>query len=301
VLVVDKAPGGTSFDVVALVRSRLRARRVGHAGTLDPAATGVLPILIGEATKLMPYLADQDKEYLVTVRFGVRTDTQDLTGRVLAHAGDPVVTRAGIEAASRAFVGTIRQVPPMYSAVHREGRRLYELAREGIEVERAPREVVIHAIAVEEVAGPTARLRVACGKGTYIRALAADLGDRLGCGGAVQSLVRLRVGPFSLAEAVPGAEIARMAGEALWDRVRPPESALAGWPSVALDERAARAFRNGQPGVVKIMHGAGGRLVVVRTEDGAFLGVGELIAAGSAVKPVRILHADHPGSRPLRA
>src|SRR2546425_1553542 len=137
VLVVDKAAGMTSFAVVALVRRRLGPRRVGHAGTLDPGAVGVLPVLIGEATKLMPYLQDMDKEYLATLRFGVRTDTLDLDGRVIATSPVPLLDRDVLTRITRAFVGRIKQVPPMYSALHHEGRRLYELARRGVEVARA--------------------------------------------------------------------------------------------------------------------------------------------------------------------
>src|SRR5438552_2835782 len=176
VLVVDKGAGATSFDVVALVRRRLRVRRVGHAGTLDPGATGVLPVLIGEATKLTPYLMDQDKEYVATVRFGLTTDTLDVSGRVLSETAVFRLERYLLEEACRPFVGRIKQVPPMYSAVHHAGRRLYELAREGIEVDREPREVVVRSIVVDEVAPPRATLRVVCGKGTDVRVLAADLG-----------------------------------------------------------------------------------------------------------------------------
>ena len=202
VLVVDKGRGATSFDVVAIVRRRLGVRRIGHAGTLDPDATGVLPILVGEATKITPYLVDQDKEYQATVRFGLTTDTHDVSGRVLSETPVDDLVPARLEDVCRAFVGHIKQVPPMYSAVHHQGRRLYELARAGIEVERAPREVTIRSIAIEKIDGPRATLRVVCGKGTYVRVLAADLGAALGCGGAVESLVRCRVGPFDLRDAV---------------------------------------------------------------------------------------------------
>src|SRR5262245_49696390 len=166
VLAVDKPSGATSFDMVALLRRRLGVRRIGHAGTLDPAATGVLPLLIGEATKLVPYLADEDKEYVATIRFGVTTDTQDLTGTVLSTAPVPALTPDVVTAATRRFVGRIRQVPPMFSALHHEGRRLYELAREGVEVERAPREVFVHEIVVDAVTAQTATLRIVCGRGT---------------------------------------------------------------------------------------------------------------------------------------
>ncbi len=297
VLVVDKAAGLTSFGVVSLVRRRLRVRRVGHAGTLDPGAVGVLPVLIGEATKLTPYLTDQDKEYVAVVRFGITTDTHDLTGRVLAEAPAPAFTAEDLARATRRFVGRIKQVPPMYSAVHHEGRRLYELAREGREVPRQAREVVVHAITVEAADPPRATLRVVCGKGTYVRVLAADLGAAMGCGGAVERLTRARVGPFGLAGALPSGDIGRTPPEEIWARVLPPESALAAWPAVHLEARTAVSFLNGQPVEGR---GAGerpGGLVAVHLVGGGFLGVGESIAGGRWVRPVRIFHADHPGSR----
>ena len=298
ILILDKTAGVTSFDAVALVRRRLGLKRVGHAGTLDPEATGVLPILLGEATKLMPYLADQDKEYVATLRLGVTTDTGDIGGRVLATAAVPALGRADVEAACRPFVGRIKQVPPMFSAVHHEGRRLYELAREGIEVVREPREVVIHSIDVEEAAGDSARLRVVCGKGTYVRVLAADVGGSLGCGAAVARLVRTRVGPFALADAVPWSELTSAMAAALWARVLPAEAALAGWAFIRLDARAASQFEHGQAVAIAPPGVAAGALVRVHAADGRLLGVGEVMD-GTRTRPVRMLHADRPGPRVL--
>ena len=295
ILVVDKAAGVTSFDAVALARRRLGVRRIGHAGTLDPPATGVLPLLVGEATKLTPYLMEQDKEYVATVRFGVTTDTHDMSGKVLAEAPVSEVSRERLEAACRPFVGRIVQVPPMFSAVHHEGRRLYELAREGVEVERTPREVVVASIAVEEVGERDATLRIVCGKGTYVRVLAADLGAALGCGGAVERLTRTRVGPFALKMAVTWTELRDAAPEPLWARVLPVDAALADWPVARLDAEAARHFRHGQPaGVAPPL--AGARLVRVYDEIGGLLGVGEAAAGGRSVRPVRMVHADRPGT-----
>jgi tRNA pseudouridine55 synthase len=300
VLVVDKAAGPTSFDVVTLVRRHLGARRVGHAGTLDPDALGVLPILIGEATKLQPYLGERDKEYVATIRFGVTTDTEDVSGRVLATAPVPALTVAQLERAARAFVGRIAQVPPMYSAVHLGGRRLYELARRGEQVERAPREVVVHAIAVEDVQMPLARLRIVCGKGTYVRTIAADLGRAVGCGAALERLVRTQVGPFTRADALPSGEILTTPAEALWRRVQPPEVALAGLPSIRLDEPAAARFVHGQS-VEVVGLSPEQPCVAVHLAGGPLLGVGEPSADGVRLKPARILHADHPGPRVLPA
>ena len=300
VLVVDKGRGATSFDVVAIVRRRLGVRRIGHAGTLDPDATGVLPILVGEATKITPYLVDQDKEYLATVRFGLTTDTHDVSGRVLSETPVDDLVPARLEEVCRAFVGHIKQVPPMYSAVHHQGRRLYELARAGIEVERAPREVTIRSIAIEKIDGPLVTLRVVCGKGTYVRVLAADLGAALGCGGAVESLVRCRVGPFDLRDAVSWPDLMD-GGHELWSRVRPVEAALAGWPVVRLDGPGAATFGHGQP--ADVIPAAAGTEGFVRVHDiaGPMIGVGELMAGGTKVRPVRILHADRPRTRILPA
>ncbi|MBM3221289.1 MAG: tRNA pseudouridine(55) synthase TruB [Candidatus Rokubacteria bacterium] len=298
IVVVDKPAGVTSFDVVGLVRRRLGVRRVGHAGTLDPDATGVLPILLGEATKLMAYLADHEKVYRAVVRLGVRTDTQDLTGRVLSEVPVPALDRTTVAAAARRFVGRIGQTPPMYSAVHHDGRRLYELAREGVEVERAPREVVVHAIDVEDVSGARVTLRVVCGKGTYVRTLAADIGDALGVGGAVEQLRRLRVGPFGDDDAVTWERLRDAPVAELRGRIAPPESALAGWMVVHLDERRATAFRHGQP--VESRAGAPG-MARVHDETGALVGVGEVDADTGRVRPVRILHADRSDARVLPA
>lgn len=295
ILILDKVSGVTSFDAVALVRKRLGVRRIGHAGTLDPAATGVLPLLVGEATKLAPYLMDQDKEYVATVRFGVTTDTHDLAGRVLSEMPVTGLTRARLDVACRAFVGRIRQVPPMYSAVHHGGRRLYELAREGAEVDRSPRDVVVSEIEVQAVEEARATLRVVCGKGTYMRALAADLGSALGCGAAVELLVRTRVGRFALAEALTWRDLVEMPTAALWTRVLPPDAALAHLPAARLDANGARRFVHGQPADVTPPLSATGAARVYDTCD-VLLGVGEIAPSGASVRPVRMVHADRSGS-----
>jgi tRNA pseudouridine55 synthase len=301
VLPVDKGTGVTSFQVVAHLRRLLRAPKMGHGGTLDPGATGVLPILIGEATKLTPYLVDLDKEYLATVRLGIVTDTQDLSGTTLETRPVPALQRSDVERALGSFVGTIRQVPPMYSALHHEGQRLYELARKGREVERSPREVMVHAITLESVALPDFVIRVRCGKGFYVRTLASDLGAALGPGGSLASLQRTRVGPYRLEAAVPW-ETVREArdGGLLWPQLLPPDSALIGISELRLAETPARAFLHGQavavPGAAEPGDGA---LLRVYGPDGAFLGIGS--RRGSRVKPDRLLHADSSRTRVLPA
>ena len=290
ILPVEKGPGVTSFQVVAHLRRVLRAPRIGHGGTLDPAATGVLPILVGEATKLTPYLVDLDKEYVATVRLGVTTETQDLTGTVLETHPVPTLDAPAIEAALAPFVGPIQQVPPMYSALHRGGKRLYELARQGVEVEREPREVMVHSIRLESVALPDVVIRIRCGKGTYVRTLAADVGAALGCGAALAALVRVRVGPFALEAAVTWDEVRETrSGERLWLRLLPPDSALVSLGAVRLDADGARAFVHGQ--AVATGERITG-LLRVYGPDGGLLGVGQ--GLGDRMKPERLLHADPP-------
>lgn len=290
ILAVEKGPGVTSFQVVAHLRRLLRAPKVGHGGTLDPDATGLLPILIGEATKLTPFLTGLDKEYVATARLGLTTDTQDVSGRVLTTLPVPALDEAAVGAALARFVGEIEQIPPMYSALHHEGRRLYELAREGTEVERAPRRVTVHAITLESVALPELTFRVRCGKGTYVRTLAADLGAALGTGAALARLVRTRVGPYRLEDAVPWSALLEASdGAELWARLLPLDSALGDLPACALDARAAQAFVHGQS--VPARPAVAG-LARVYGPDGALLGVGA--GGGGLVKPERLLHADTP-------
>ncbi|MDB4983740.1 MAG: tRNA pseudouridine synthase [Myxococcales bacterium] len=202
VLVIDKPVGPTSFDVVRRVRHAARVRRCGHGGTLDPLASGVLPVCLGEATKLAPFLLDADKEYEFTVRLGIETDTYDAAGAVTATADASGVDEARVRAALPAFTGAISQKPPAYSALKRDGRPLYDYARAGELVEVAPRPVTVHELDLVAWGGPEAvGLRLRCSKGTYVRSLAFDLGRALGVGGHVTALRRTRSGPFSLAVA----------------------------------------------------------------------------------------------------
>jgi tRNA pseudouridine55 synthase len=208
VLVIDKPSGLTSFDVVRSIRRATGTRRVGHGGTLDPLASGVLPICLGEATKLAQFLLGADKEYEVTVRLGVETDTDDADGAPTASQDARAVGEAAIRAALDRFRGTIQQVPPVYSALKRNGRPLYDYARAGVPVMAAPRSVVVHALELTRFDGPDAvGLRVRCSKGTYIRSIARDLGRALGVGAHVTTLRRTRSGPFSIDEARPLADV----------------------------------------------------------------------------------------------
>lgn len=249
-LIVDKPIGPTSFAVVKRVRSLLgkqRRDKVGHGGTLDPFASGVLPICIGEGTKVLPFLLDADKTYEAGVRFGVETDTLDLTGQTVAEHSLGDLSAAVVEAALAGFRGPIEQVPPMYSALKRDGRPLYSYARAGETVERAARRVTIHELEMIAFEAPDrARLRIRCSKGTYVRSLAADLGTRLGVGAHLVELRRTASGPFRLDQAITLAELeARIAN----GRALPMLSlleALAHLPTVNVDEEQALVLERGQ-------------------------------------------------------
>ena len=201
VVVVDKPAGITSHDAVDRVRKLLGERKAGHTGTLDPMATGVLPVCVGEATKIASFLAGDDKVYEVTMRLGVRTDTLDMTGRVLAEQ-EPRVTEADVKAVLAAFAGKISQVPPQYSAVKVGGKALYKWARKGVRMEVPAREVEIREILLQGIEMPLVRFTVRCSKGTYVRTLCADMGDRLGCGAALERLRRTASGIFREEDAV---------------------------------------------------------------------------------------------------
>lgn len=240
VLVVDKPGGITSFDVVARVRRALGVRRVGHTGTLDPMATGVLPICVGEATKLVPFLMGGDKVYEAEACFGVTTDTLDATGVPVAERDPAGLTEAAILAILPCYLGTILQQPPMHSALRQGGRRLYELARQGLQVDRAARPVRIDAIELLAWNPPRLRLRVRCGKGTYIRSLVDDLGAELGPGAHLSALRRTLVGPFTLAEALPIEEVDRATP------LLPLAGALADHATVMLEPSQVREVREGK-------------------------------------------------------
>ncbi len=244
---IDKPAGMTSHDVVARVRRLVgRGVKVGHAGTLDPAATGVLPVALGHATRLIEYLGDVRKGYRGLVRLGVITRTDDAEGEVVTTAPVPPLSPELIADAVSSLRGAIMQVPPMYSALHHQGQRLYDLARAGKTLELEARPVQIDAL-VWELAGPDSlRINVICGKGTYIRALARDIGAALGCGAHLAALQRTFVGPFLLGDAVALADLQADPGRLALALI-PPEAALAGWPTVRLDAEGAQRARNGLP------------------------------------------------------
>lgn len=249
ILLLDKPQGLSSTQALGRVKYLLQAKKAGHTGALDPRATGLLPLCFGQATKVSGWLLDADKRYLAEARLGVETDSADLDGTVIREARVPELDDATLARLQEQFSGTLAQVPPMFSALKQDGQRLYELARKGIEVERAPREVRIHELRIEQTAPDRLRLEVHCSKGTYIRSLVADIGRALGCGAAVDSLRRVGHGAFDTRrmvalDALEALCEARGPG-AIEALLLPPEAALAHWPSVTLDGRASAALRHG--------------------------------------------------------
>ncbi len=237
----------TSHDVVARVRRLARQKRVGHAGTLDPAATGVLPVCLGQATRVAEYLSESGKAYRATIRFGAVTDTYDAEGRVLREA--PVMlTQNAIAAVLPEFLGAQMQVPPAYSAIKRGGQPLYVLARAGKEVTLEPRPVTIHTLRIVAWTPPDLVLDVECGKGTYIRSLAYDLGERLGPGAHLAALIRTRSGPFTLEQSLTLDELERaLAGDAWREHLYAPDEALLQWRAAICGPEREASLRNGQP------------------------------------------------------
>jgi len=246
-LVVDKPAGPTSHDVVELVRRRLRAPGAGHVGTLDPAATGLLLVAVGAATRCVPVWQRGLKTYEAAIRFGLETSTQDLGGEVIARGGS-IPDEAAIRAASREFVGDLEQLPPMVSAVKVGGRRLHELAREGRTAERRARRVRVEDWSWLEFSAATARCRIRCSGGTYVRTLAHDLGRKLGCGAAIAALRRLASEPFDLSRAVTIDELRSLDTQAIWERAGIPlTESLAHLPSLSLTAEEATRVGHGNP------------------------------------------------------
>ena len=292
ILLLDKPAGLTSNAALQQVKRLFRARKAGHTGSLDPLASGLLPICMGEATKVSAFLLDADKHYLVSMRLGERTTTGDAEGEVVEARPADDVTEARLQAVMAGFTGEIEQIPPMYSAVKHKGQRLYKLARQGVEVEREPRKITIHDLQLLDFASPFATIRVHCSKGTYVRTLVEDIGEELGCGAHVADLRRLGVGPFDepcllTMEALQ--ERLAEAGEAGLDTLLlPMESGLANWPDVHLVGDAAFYLRQGQPVLVPKAPTSG--LVRLYEGESRFLGVGEILDDGR-VAPRRLLNA----------
>lgn len=247
ILNVDKPPGVTSHDVVDTVRRLAGQRKVGHAGTLDPMATGVLLVCLGKATRVAEYLMQGRKRYRATIVLGATTDTYDAEGQITSTSDDTEFTKAEVEAALATFVGSIEQVPPMYSAIKREGQPLYRLARQGKTVERSPRPVQIDAIDLLAWTPPSLSIDVTCSPGTYVRSLAHDLGQCLGSGAYLSSLVRLASGRFTIEDATSLDRLSEAFEHGQEDRyLLAPDEAFFDWPAVILGEEAARKLVHGQ-------------------------------------------------------
>lgn len=270
VLLLDKPLGMTSNDALQKARRLFSAAKGGHTGTLDPLATGLLPLCFGEATKFSADLLDADKTYEATLKLGVTTDSGDAEGRVMATATVNVEKEQIFQVLPQ-FIGNLEQIPPMHSALKRDGRPLYELARKGIEVEREARAVTIHGIDYLDFSGDTLTLRVACSKGTYIRVLAADIGKALGCGAHLSALRRTVVGEIDLDRVVTLAELEALDEAGRRERLLPVDALLQSLPAAIVEGPEADRFRHGNP--VALPSGLAGKIRVYA--DGRLIGVGE--------------------------
>ena len=272
IVIIDKPEGWTSQDVVSKLRGVLHTKRIGHGGTLDPMATGVLPVFVGRATRGVEFFEHAEKTYEAVLRLGITTDTEDIAGTVLTQR--PVeVSRAQLDEALQQFRGEIQQIPPMYSALKINGQKLCDLARKGKEVERKPRTITIHALECLSFDGNRARLRVHCSKGTYIRTLCKDIGQALGCGGCMEALRRVKAGSYTIAEAVPLRQLVDSEDPERF--LRPVDSMFPQYPAVDLTQKQETRCRNGNTFSVEMEEGtyraygqSGEFLMLAKVEDG---------------------------------
>jgi len=248
ILNINKPKDRTSFSIVAIVKRLSGEQRVGHAGTLDPAATGVLPVCFGQGTRVVEFLVDTTKVYRAEIELGVATDTYDASGKVIQVADYSGISQCQLESALTSYCGLIEQTPPMYSAVKYQGRPLYQLARAGITVERKSRPTKIHKLELIEWQPPIFTIEVVCGKGTYIRSLAHDLGQTMGCGAHLKSLVRLRCGPFDIKDAISLPQLEDAFDYGYWRQfVYPIDTVLSHWSAIVVGDTDGQAIRNGRP------------------------------------------------------
>lgn len=296
ILLLDKPYGGSSNKALQTAKRLYFAQKAGHTGSLDPMATGVLPICFGEATKLSQYLLNSDKAYTATITFGQRTNTADAEGEVIAEADASALTQAQVETAMQDFLGDIQQVPPMYSALKKDGQPLYKLAREGVEVEREARDVTIFEYTLQAFRPGVvaeADVYVKCSKGTYIRSLADDIGEQLGVGAHLTRLHRVQVGDFTDENCITLEQLEQLkANEAFAEMDQlliPAEEAVNHIPLVEVTDTAGYYVRRGQPVLVPKAPTEG--LVRIRQEDGIFLGIGEVLDDGR-VTPRRLMVLD---------
>ena len=289
ILNLDKPKGKTSFDVVALVRRLSGERRVGHAGTLDPEATGVLPVFLGQGTRLIEYLAGEAKVYRAEIELGTATDTYDATGKITQRGDISSLTPEQVEAAVSTFAGFIDQTPPMYSAVKHKGTPLYRLARAGLEVPRKTRKVEISHLKIMDWKPPLLTLEVECSRGTYIRSVAHDLGQRLGCGAHLKSLVRLKSGPFHISDAISISELEAAFGQAKWkELLQPIDAAVLHLPAVTVGEEDEKAVMNGRPLASGIEEGTTAKLRRAYSGDGWLIAILRYNDEGGHWKPEKV-------------
>ena len=282
IIVINKPKDYTSFDVVAIMRRLLGEKKVGHTGTLDPMATGVLPILVGRATKLQSFILEADKEYIATFKLGMTTDTLDITGTVLTSVESQVEKRA-VEDVLNSFRGRIKQVPPMYSAIQKNGVRLYDLARKGIKVEREAREVTINTLQLLnfDLASQIGTVLVNCSKGTYIRALCDDIGKKLGCGATLVELQRTKTGEFDIKHSITLDEAKTLASKnCLVEHLLPCDTILLAYPKVKVSQPQATRFKNGSTLSLDRLNFNSALyntdLVRVYTQDNDFIGLAQI-------------------------
>ena len=290
---IDKPAGMTSMDVVRRIKRVSRQKRVGHGGTLDPLATGVIVISLGQATRMMEFLIDGTREYRGQIELGVETDTYDAHGEVTARNDASSVTLLDVERALGQFTGQFGQVPPMYSALKRQGKRLYQLARAGIEVEREPRQVEVSDIEVRNWAPPIVELKVACGRGFYVRSLAHDLGRALGCGGHLTSLIRLRSGPFGVAEAMALDDAEQALADGTWDEcVHAPDEVVGHMRAAIVGGRLEEMIRHGRslPPGLRIPVSGSHEQCRVYGMDGMFLAIMSFNPSLGQWRPSRVFN-----------
>ncbi len=289
IIIIKKEQAYTSNDVVAKLRGICHQQKIGHTGTLDPNATGVLPVCLGNATKLCDMLTDKTKEYRARLLLGKTTDTQDIWGSVLTDSGETWKKLSGekIRETVLSFQGKQKQIPPMYSAIKINGKKLYELARQGMEVERKPREIEIREIEILSVELPELSIRVDCSKGTYIRTLCHDIGEKLGCGAVMSSLMRTRVGDFSIEEAYTLEEVERLSQEGrLEEIIRPAEECFEEYPAVHIAEKGRKYLENGNEiGFSFLTEKPSGDYLRVYDETGVFYGIYFVLKEKGRLKP----------------
>lgn len=273
IIIINKPSGWTSHDVVAKLRGTLHERRIGHGGTLDPMATGVLPVFVGRATRAVEFIENADKEYIAGIKFGCTTDTQDITGNILTTCSSSV-TETQLLAVLPEFTGRISQIPPMYSAIKQNGKKLYELARKGIETQRKPRDITVFQLELISWNSDEATLRIVCSKGTYVRTLCHDIGLKLGCGAVMSSLIRTRAGEFRLENAVTP----ETASE---DKLIAVDSVFANYPKCTVSSCQEKKCRNGCEFKTELMDGK----YRVYSEDGSFLMLGQ--ASGGKMTTIK--------------